>query len=349
MHSRITILGGGLTGLTLAYLLHKEQLDYKIIEARPRLGGRIFTKMSGNHIPIDLGAAWLWENNQALKGLIKELQIKTFVQRMGDKAWYQPQAGKDFVQISIPSTQQISYRLHGGSTNLILSLSSTLDQQKIVTGTAVKSIELDKNLYTINTTAGVHTTDIVICTLPPALASQLNWSPGLPDNYIATAQQTHTWMQDSIKFGLGFSKQFWKEKQIPMTAFSSFSIVSEMYDYTSENEDRFAIMGFLNAQFATGSPQQRQESVLDQLEKIMGPEVRTHVSYEDCDWSSEPFTKLIASQPCYPHQNNGNPVLRSSFNNNTLHMAGSETSAIYPGYMEGAVNSAFYTYKKLLQ
>ena len=39
----IIIIGGGLTGLTLAYLLKQKQVAVKIIEARPRIGGRILT------------------------------------------------------------------------------------------------------------------------------------------------------------------------------------------------------------------------------------------------------------------------------------------------------------------
>lgn len=44
--SDILIIGGGLTGLTLAYLLRTKKVKVKVIEARERLGGRIFTKKS---------------------------------------------------------------------------------------------------------------------------------------------------------------------------------------------------------------------------------------------------------------------------------------------------------------
>ena len=40
---RIVIIGGGLSGLTLAYLLTKRNIDFIILEASSRLGGRIQT------------------------------------------------------------------------------------------------------------------------------------------------------------------------------------------------------------------------------------------------------------------------------------------------------------------
>ena len=88
MYSKITIIGGGLTGLTLAYQLKKANIDFQLLEARPRLGGRIFTKMSGNHIPIDLGAAWFWDYNPRVKKLLDELQIPSFPQKFGTDVWY---------------------------------------------------------------------------------------------------------------------------------------------------------------------------------------------------------------------------------------------------------------------
>jgi monoamine oxidase len=41
--------------------------------------------------------------------------------------------------------------------------------------------------------------------------------------------------------------------------------------------------------------------------------------------------------------------LRSVFNNGSLIMAGSETSEVLAGYMEGAVNSALSTFNLLMQ
>src|ERR671915_2018975 len=44
---RVLILGAGLTGLTVAYELGKVGYDCRVLEARPRPGGRVFTVRRG--------------------------------------------------------------------------------------------------------------------------------------------------------------------------------------------------------------------------------------------------------------------------------------------------------------
>nr|MDQ6928721.1 FAD-dependent oxidoreductase [Actinomycetota bacterium] len=57
----VVIIGAGLAGLTAAYELHHAGLAVRVVEARPRLGGRALTvapeKADGS---FDLGATWIW-------------------------------------------------------------------------------------------------------------------------------------------------------------------------------------------------------------------------------------------------------------------------------------------------
>jgi len=52
MKKQIIILGAGLSGLTIAYLLKKKGYGVCVLEARDRLGGRIYTKLSANNTPV---------------------------------------------------------------------------------------------------------------------------------------------------------------------------------------------------------------------------------------------------------------------------------------------------------
>lgn len=347
MHSKVLIIGAGLTGLTLAYQLKKAGVDFQILEARERLGGRIFTKMSGNHIPVDLGAAWFWEYNPQLRKLLAELHIQSFPQQMGTEAWYEPQPNGTFKNVQIPPQQQISYRINGGTTHLILSLAGLVNHDNIKLNTMVSQVSYKNSEYTVQSNNGIFNADLVVTTLPPALNTQIIYDPVLPSKYLEIAKNTHTWMQDSVKFGLGFKTAFWKELNIPVTAFSNFSVISEMYDYSNITGDRFGIMGFLNPQLIAFNKEERKIKVLDLLTHFLGKPVMDFVSYEDCSWSEEPFTKLINGKSLPPHHNNGNPRLRSTFHNHSLIMAGSETSAVLPGYMEGAVNSAIEAFQMI--
>lgn len=55
----VIIIGAGIAGLNAASTLHSKGLKSLILEARPRIGGRVYTKrdtVTGNH--YDLGASW---------------------------------------------------------------------------------------------------------------------------------------------------------------------------------------------------------------------------------------------------------------------------------------------------
>ncbi len=58
--TRVVIVGGGAAGISAARLLHRAQVPYRLLEARPRLGGRAWTiPVPEQGHPIDLGAGWL--------------------------------------------------------------------------------------------------------------------------------------------------------------------------------------------------------------------------------------------------------------------------------------------------
>jgi len=73
--SRILIIGGGIAGLGAAHKLRNAGFHPVIIEARERLGGRIWTHQSG----IDLGASWIHgKAGNPLMDLVRETKAETF-------------------------------------------------------------------------------------------------------------------------------------------------------------------------------------------------------------------------------------------------------------------------------
>ncbi|MEO0901575.1 MAG: FAD-dependent oxidoreductase, partial [Bacteroidota bacterium] len=66
-HSKYIIVGAGLSGLTTAYHLMKNgEEDFIILEARDRVGGRIFTKEG-----VDLGATWFQDHHTYLSTFLE--------------------------------------------------------------------------------------------------------------------------------------------------------------------------------------------------------------------------------------------------------------------------------------
>lgn len=57
--SQVVIVGAGLAGLAAARELHDRGVSVVVIEARTRIGGRIWTSRLWPDLPVDIGASWI--------------------------------------------------------------------------------------------------------------------------------------------------------------------------------------------------------------------------------------------------------------------------------------------------
>ena len=188
----------------------------------------------------------------------------------------------------------------------------------------------------------------VVSTLPPNLfCNRIRVTPELPDRLRAIAKITHTWMAESIKVSLIFESAFWRQKELSGTIFSNVGPIPEMYDHSNYEDSRYALKGFLNGVYFNLSLEERKSLVLNQLRKYYGNKVDDHLAYEEKVWRNETYSYVPYDDHVLPHQNNGHDVFQQSFLDGSLFIAGTETSPIYPGYMEGAVRSAQLCFQKL--
>ncbi len=340
MHPPI-IIGGGLTGLTLAHLLAKKGERALILEARDRLGGRILTTGEAGEAGIEMGATWLGLKHRAMVHLLQQLELPIFEQRLGRYAIYEPISTSPPQLVQLPPNDQPSYRIAGGTGALIRALAATLAPHQIRLGERVLRISEAGKEVVVATDQGTYRAAKVISTLPPyLLAATITCEPALPEDLIRIARSTQTWMGDSIKIGLRFDRPFWREDRLSGTVFSNVGPIPELYDHADYEDRHFALKGFLNGAYHSVSREARQTMVLDQLSKYYGDRIREYTAYEEAVWRQEPFTYAEYPGHVLPHQNNGNPIFRQPFWNGKLWIAGSETAPQFPGYMEGAVQSA---------
>ena len=342
------IIGAGLTGLTLAKLLHQAGETATIIEARDRIGGRILTKRSKGQAPIEMGATWLGKKHTALVQLLEDLGIPIFEQQLGTHAIYEPISTSPPQLVQLPPNDAPSYRIAGGTDRLIQTLYDGLPAETVRPAEVLQKIEQQEEGLLVTTDQNQYLAQHVISTLPPyLLVNSVAFSPALPQDVMDVAQSTHTWMGDSIKVGLRFSQPFWRDQGKSGTIFSNVGPIPEMYDHANLEDDAFSLKGFLNGAYHAAGPEQRRKAVLQQLQRYYGDEILEQLNYEEKVWRQEPYTFREYTGYILPHQNNGHAAYQQSYFNGRLFIAGSETAQQFPGYMEGAVRSAQAVFQSL--
>ncbi|WP_299258111.1 FAD-dependent oxidoreductase [uncultured Aquimarina sp.] len=349
MRSEILIVGAGLTGLLLAHKLKKKGIAVKVTEARDRIGGRIHTLQSKNQTPIEMGATWLSTQHHELLMLLEELELPVFEQFMEGIALFEPLSTAPPQQIQLPTNQEPSYRIQGGTISLINRLAKSLNNEELILNEKVTHINYLKDHFEIHSESTTHYADKVISTIPPMLlVNSIKFNPLLPENIVDITNKTHTWMGDSIKFGISYNQPFWKENKYSGTVFSNVGPITELYDHSNSENTRFALKGFLQNGMQAYTKEQRRSKVESQLRKLFGDQSLQYLAYEEVVWKQEANTSIHSEKFIFPHQNNGHSYYQNGFFNNNFFIAGSETATRHAGYMEGAIQSAQSIYQKLI-
>ncbi len=344
----IIIIGAGLSGLLTAYRLKKAGIPFKVLEARNRVGGRIHTVNASEDTPVEMGATWFGTYHKNLIALLEELEIEYFEQYMKGTAFFQPLSTSPAQSIQIPS-QPPSYRISGGTSHLINTLYQQLEKEDVFLNQQVTKIEFHQNsvkMFAQNT----YEADQVILAIPPKLwAKKIVFEPDLPNILLDVANNTHTWMEDSIKVALTYKNAFWLEEKLSGTLFSNTGPITELYDHCNHQRSKYALCGFINSAFKNLIYSERKASVIMQLESVFGSKAKDYIDYRECIWSEEENTFENSDIPLYPHQNNGNPIFNQSFFDDKLFISSAEAASEFPGYMDGAVYSANVIAKRIIE
>jgi monoamine oxidase len=338
----VYIIGAGLTGLTIAYLLRKKGIVCQILEANSRIGGRIDTIIGDSSVTIEMGATWFSDQHPNLISLLKELKLPYFKQHTSGISFFETMSFVPPQKFEIPDSEASSFRIEGGSLNLINTLIEKVGLNTIETNCKVIALQLTNGQVEIKTENGKrYLAEKVISTLPPNLLVQnISFEPNLPESITQLAKKTHTWMGESIKFAVEYKTAFWKENNFSGNLFSQASIIQEMYDHSNSDHSKFALKGFLNTSTNTLSKEERKEKVIQQLVYFFGPDAENIIEYYEKVWRDEPLTFQPYEQLIMGHQNNGHIMYKNTFFQDRFYISGSETATQNPGYMEGAVIAA---------
>src|SRR6185295_17732065 len=74
----VCIVGAGYAGLTAARRLVQAGRSVVVLEARDRVGGRVWTQPLSDGSPVDRGGAWLAPKHDEIFALAAEMGVSTY-------------------------------------------------------------------------------------------------------------------------------------------------------------------------------------------------------------------------------------------------------------------------------
>lgn len=333
--NKVIIVGAGLAGLTVGFQLRKSGIPFTILEARERIGGRIHT-LDG---PVEMGATWFGNQHTYLRQFMAELEMEHFEQFTRGKISYDVHAQAPVQYMEMPAGQPPSYRIRGGTGSLINRLAAELGEEQLLLNTTIKNISDDGETVSVKDQNGnSYHSSLAIITLPPQLlAHKVSFEPALPAQTQQLMEETHTWMGESIKFALVYNQPFWKKNGASGMGFAQVGPIEEIHDHTNAEESFFSLKGFLRSGLSDLTKSGREAMVKGQVVKLFGQEAANYTHYHDRVWIDEVYTSVKGAAPLMPHQHSGHPQLSQPLMDGKVLIAGTETSPVYGGYMEGAV------------
>jgi monoamine oxidase len=347
----IAIVGGGLTGLSLAKTLEQIGFDCRLFEARDRLGGRILSRpCKVSAIPVDLGPAWFWPQT-AIVELVAELGLSTFPQRADGTVWVLTDPNQQPQKLENQMLQAGAQRIAGGMARLADALAASLPEDRVVLSSALTGLQ-DKGTHVemiFRTPSGemLQTVRHIALAMPPRLIEEhILFSPALPNTVERALLNRPTWMAQQAKAVVTYGNL--ADFRASVGSRNAFvhheqAVLREVFDASSTVEGEAALGGFValpaaeRVRFRVGL----ETLISSQLVQLFGPALEAGTLHYQ-DWATERFTRssLDRREDAPVHSHEGDPHLRAGLWDGTLWFAGTEFAEQHAGHLEGALIDA---------
>ena len=230
-------------------------------------------------------------------------------------------------------------RFVGGSALIAERLAAALGGV-IRLGAPVSKIEVAADIVMATTAAGQFAGRQIIVTAPPLLAGRIEYEPALPHWREQLTQRTP--MGSVIKCQVIYDEPFWRGEGLSGQATGDVAGARIVFDNSPPDGSPGILLAFLEGDEARRLGREpaeaRRRAVIDSLVGYFGPRAAKPDHYLERDWQQEKW-----SGGCYGTLFGPNVwtryghALREPVG--PIHWAGTETSSVWAGYMDGAVRS----------
>jgi len=347
---KVVIIGAGIAGLVAGFELSRAGHHVTILEARPRIGGRVLTlrePFTDGHL-AEAGAARIPSNHHLTIAYAEyfDLELVPFYSRGGLYVKY-----SGGIRSFIPASSYLNSPPWPGSVNrgeytkirvgtdrLPRAFADSL-ANTIHLSTPVESVAQNLFGVTVRTAGGtVYAADRVLCTVPLTVLNRIQFTPALSPLKMQAAGGGYNYAPSTRVF-MQFSTRFWEMENL--NGWGNTDWPEEIWQPTWDREGpRGVLMSYLRYDRAREidplTEERRIESVLTRWGNVF-PGVRDHLdSGASYSWFLDPWSAGAWADPT-PAQD---AALRTEIGRaeGRIHFAG-EHDSLYHGWMQGALVS----------
>jgi monoamine oxidase len=348
---QVVIVGAGMAGLVAGYELTRAGHDVTILEARNRVGGRVFTlrtPFSDGHY-ADAGAARIPPDHDMTLGYADHFGL-TLDPFYPESSYYVNLSGDERTLISASDylndppwegyyvNRQEFVKIQGGTDILPHAFSDYLAEH-IHLGAPVESIEQNSTGVVVRVSAGTEfSADRVLCTVPLPVLNRIQFSPQLSDEKLDASSGEYNYFNITRVF-MQFANRFWESEGL--NGWGNTDWPEEIWQPTWDRQGpRGVLLSYLNFNRADEIDQlseaARIEHVLNRWETVF-PGVQDHVEDGTShSWALEEWSGGAVAWPTAEQETALGAHIGAA--EGRIHFAG-EHASDYHGWMQGALVS----------
>jgi monoamine oxidase len=230
-------------------------------------------------------------------------------------------------------------RFHGGSQLVSIGMAQRLGG-RVILNAPVRRITQDRGGVTVHTDAGSWCARRAIVAVAPMLAGRIDYEPPMPPARDGLTQ--HVPQGSAIKYEAVYPTPFWRSAGLSGYTNSDRPPVHFTYDNSPPSGLPGVLLGFVVGddarRFSTMSAASRRRAVLGAFARLFGGQASRPGTLIEQNWSDEQWTRGCYAGYMPPGVWSGfGEALRAPVSR--IHWAGTETSEVFNGYMDGAVRS----------